>query len=176
MLLSKIWQFCLWFNAAGRASGEKRRGECDYFRCDYLLNMNTLHRSPFFLSLAIAGLLFVSCGDRKEREYTTISGVWTVEESGDVTSFRRYNASIYPSDIYPGVYVISNLGNLGDRVEVLAEANGQQIIVRDQMIQGYSFEGEGVASGDFTVIDLQYRVFRPALGYDENIEARFVRQ
>ncbi len=118
-------------------------------------------------------LLFFNCNT--DKEYSGITGVWVVEEQGDITPYRRYNVSIRRYELLDSVYIISNLNRSGDQTEAYFVLNGLTISMQHQLIGNYTFNGTGTVQPDFKAITLNYFVYNSQDAISENVVANFKR-
>jgi len=117
--------------------------------------------------------LMFSC---KDKDYSGITGVWLVEEVGELTPFRRYNVSIRKHDTIDSVYVINNFCNSGDYNETNFEVNGFNITIYGQQIDYlYLYEGSGTIQTDYKQINFTYRISNSRTGVIENFTAQYRR-
>jgi hypothetical protein len=119
-------------------------------------------------------LLFLSC--KTDKDYSGITGVWVVEEQGEITPFRRYNVSIRRYEFIDSVYIISNLNRSGDFTEVYFELAGLTISMQAQLIGNYTFNGTGTVQPDFKGLTLNYMVYNSQIAISENVVANFRRE
>lgn len=122
------------------------------------------------LILSMALLVLLGC--KSESEYKSVVGVWTVEEHGEITPFRRYSLSIRRHEAFDSVYVITNFFRTADG-EALIEVKKLNILVRPQIIGSYNVRGEGAVRADFKRIDMKFYVYNQ--GIEERVEAFFSR-
>ncbi len=128
-------------------------------------------RLLFFIVLIVA---FGRCTDTKE--YTGLTGVWQVEEIGDLTPFRRYNVSIRQHEFLDSVYVVNNFSRAGDLTETYIEyANYRITILGQQVGTLYIFDGQGDVQPDFKLITLTYKVNNNLTGRQETFTANLRR-
>lgn len=126
-----------------------------------------------FALLLISSLSFLSC--RNENEYHGIIGVWSVEEYGDLTPYRRYNLSIRSHEAIDSVYIISNLYRSGSHNETLIKVDNLTIAITPQLVDNYYIRGSGQIQPDFKKIDLNYHVVNTVAGIEEDVVAQFTR-
>lgn len=126
--------------------------------------------------LLLTGIIFVLSGCNDPKEYNGLTGVWQVEEIGDLTPFRRYNVSIRQHEFLDSVYVVNNFCRAGDLTETYIEyANYRIIIVGQQVGNLYIFDGQGDVQPDFKLITLTYKVNNNLTGRQETFTANFRR-
>ena len=126
-----------------------------------------------FALLLISSLSFLSC--RNENEYHGITGVWSVEEYGDLTPYRRYNLSIRSHEAFDSVYIISNLYRSGSHNETLIKVDNLTIVITPQLVDNYYIRGSGQIQPDFKKIDLNYHVVNTVAGIEEDVITQFTR-
>ncbi|HPW67004.1 MAG TPA: hypothetical protein PLY32_05375 [Salinivirgaceae bacterium] len=123
--------------------------------------------------LLISSLSFLSC--KNDNEYYGICGVWSVEEYGDLTPYRRYNLSIRSHEAFDSVYVVSNLYRSGNHNETLIEVENLTITITPQVVDNYYIRGSGQIQPDFKKVNLNYHIVNTVAGIEEDVFAVFTR-
>lgn len=119
-----------------------------------------------YISFASLISLFYSCEALSDIETGTsaerIEGTWAVDENSSIFDSKSaeagYNVyvSVNPDDSTQ-VY-ISDFYQLGRNTEVLANVNGNSIIISKQVVDGFEIVGSGSIASNFETINMAYDV------------------
>lgn len=123
-------------------------------------------RVIFLLTIAI--LIFTTC-DKNNDDYSSIVGEWLVEDTGDLTNYRRYEVGIQRSPVDTSWYIITNFYQTGINNELTITVQGLDIIISTQQLGNYIIEGSGTIEPDYKKINLQYEVNGGDVNYEEVI-------
>ncbi|MDD2563899.1 MAG: hypothetical protein PHU27_06760 [Salinivirgaceae bacterium] len=125
--------------------------------------------------ILLAGLLFLGC--ENNNNYKGITGVWIVEEQGDVTPYQRYNVSIRSDQYIDNLYIISNLHRIGEQYDTNLLLNDLQVEMSTQFVGNYTFSGgAGVLDPDFKKMTFTYHVQSNQKGINEEVRSTFKRE
>lgn len=128
--------------------------------------------SKIVLTLFCTFLLFAKCNNKKDA-YSSVNGVWRVDQYGDKFGHKSYNVSVNNHPYTKGIYVIYNLYSSGDQTETYFTIKDFEITLQGTSNIEYRFEGTGTAEADYKSMKLNFEV---STGSDaETVEAFFKR-
>lgn len=115
--------------------------------------------------LIALSFFFVGCEKDKD-EYKSITGEWLVEDTGDLTNYRRYEVGIQrlPGDTTS--YKITNFYRTGINSEAYVSVEGLNISMNTQQVGNYIIQGTGTIEPDYKQINLEYEVNGGDIGYE----------
>lgn len=126
--------------------------------------------------LAVVLMLFIGCDKDKDR--TSLLGGWNCEEFPEQTLPRNYQVSIMRNPYIQNKtneYIINNFYNLGNsqnsEVYFYQDTVSKQLIIKSQIVQGYSIYGTGTVAYDFSRINWEYHVSSGVV--DEKVIANY---
>ena len=94
--------------------------------------------------------------DDPPRDYTSIEGIFTCQESSAQAGIRQYLVEIDKVQETEGLYIISNFHNKGETEFLFAELASDSLWITNQAISDISVNGEGPVGPDFRSINLYY--------------------
>jgi hypothetical protein len=101
---------------------------------------------------------FLSCErDQPPVSYTSISGIYTCQESSSYSGVRQYPVEIDRVRDTDNQYSISNFHNKGENEFVFAELTDDTLRIFQQAISDISVNGKGPVSDDLRTIMLEYQ-------------------
>lgn len=97
-----------------------------------------------------------SCESSGDGVPTSVSGVYSCEESSTHSGTRNYLVEIDSIRNREKQYIISNFHNLGTNEFVYSELQGDTLRITNQVLGGLRISGKGWVSPDFRSISLYY--------------------
>lgn len=110
--------------------------------------------------MLLAFLLFTytACKDDDSKPSGGLTGVWTVDELGTISSFKRYQVSIVRSTIDTNLYIIANFYRLGYETEVYMQLADTVLTIDGQYIGSTFVGGSGVLKEGNKEMKMHYQV------------------
>ncbi len=122
--------------------------------------------------IVLAALSFFFTGCEKDKdEYKTITGEWLVEDTGDLTNYRRYEVGIQRSPADTSLFIITNFYRTGINNELTVFVDGFDIEINTQQLGNYIIQGFGTIEPDYKHINLEYEVNGGDIGYETVISS-----
>ena len=97
-----------------------------------------------------------SCDTSGDGVATSVTGVYTCEESSSHSGTRNYLVEIDSIRDRDAQYIISNFHNLGTNEFVYSELQGDTLRITSQVLGGLRISGKGWVSPDFRTILFYY--------------------
>jgi hypothetical protein len=120
-----------------------------------LLSPGLTARSPWRVFVLI--LLALSCQpEEPPREYTSLDGAWSCQESSAYAGIRKYLVEVDRVSGEEGLYIISNFHNMGENEFLFASLSGDSIRIFSQTIGELRVTGKGTFESDFRLFKLLY--------------------
>jgi len=115
--------------------------------------------------LIALSFFFVGCEKDKD-EYKSITGEWLVEDTGDLTNYRRYEVGIQRTQGDTSSFIITNFYRTGIGSETYVTVDGLNISINTQPVSNYIIQGSGTIEPDYKQINLEYEVNGGEVGYE----------
>lgn len=113
--------------------------------------------NKFVALLGMVALLVLSCNRNNEPvTYTSITGVYTCQETSSHAGVRRYFVEIDGVKDKENLFIISNFHNKGENEFLYAELKQDTLLFLNQAISDISVNGKGPIGPEFRSIDLYY--------------------
>jgi len=88
----------------------------------------------------------------------TLEGTWQCKENSQIYGYQAYDVTISIVKTDSNKIEINNFYNLGYGRKVVGEVDFWDIQIPSQTVEGFSFNGDGVISGNKRKIDWSYTV------------------
>ena len=118
------------------------------------------------ITVLIALSFFFAGCEKDKDEYKSITGEWLVEDTGDLTNYRRYEVGIQRSPADTSLFIITNFYRTGINSETYLLVEGLNISINTQQVGDYIIQGSGTIEPDYKQINLEYEVNGGDVGYE----------